>query len=215
MAAAASMIVRAALCATFDVSESMWVNPKMAAAIIECYASIVCHVCRQAFNLSFEEQKFVETLFGAYMAQILAPADSDLEHPPLLLRCTFLGSAADIIGRLDSIKQYRDGAGNDVLRPYKICEILAKAGPPRMNRFRPENLYRLMSTSSTDSQTMLVAVDYPPYWVYQMLRNVSGYKNPLISTAMRMNLRLKNLMTEFGTELQESGIIVKQLDNRR
>ena len=214
MAAAASMIVRAALCQTFDDVVGMWLNPKMASEVIECYASIAGHVCRQTYNLNFEEQKFVETLFATYMAQMLGPADGDLKVPPLLLRCTFLGSANDIIGRLESINQYRELNGDSVLRPAKICEIIAKAGPPRMNHFLPQNFYRSMSASSLDSQTMLVAIDYPPYWVYQMLKNVSGYKNPLISTAMRMNLKLKNLMTQFGTELQGSGVIVEQLNRR-
>ena len=211
MAAAASMVVRAALCQTFNDVPGMWLNPKLSAEVIECYASIAGHVCRQTYNLNFEEQKFVETLFATYMAQVLGPEDGDLKIPPLLLRCTFLGSANDIIGRLESINQYREVGGDSVLRPADICKIIAKAGPPRMSNFLPQNFYRSMSSSSLDSQTMLVAIDYPPYWVYQMLRNVSGYKNPLISTAMRMNLKLKNLMTQFGTELQASGTIVERL----
>ena len=214
MAATAGMVVRAALCQTFNDAEGLWVNPKLASSIIENYASIAGHVCRQTYNLNFEEQKFVETLFATYMAQLLGPSNGDLKVPPLLLRCTFLGSATDIIGRLESINQYREVGGDSILRPTQICQILAKAGPPRMNRFLPQNFYRSMSASSLDSQTMLVAIDYPPYWVYQMIRNVSGYKNPLISTAMRMNLKLKNLMTQFGTELQGSGVIVEQLNRR-
>ena len=214
MAAAAGMVVRAALCQTFNDTPGMWLNPKMASEVIECYASIAGHVCRQTYNLNFEEQKFVETLFATYMAQLLGPADEDLKTPPLLLRCTFLGSANDIMGRLESINQYRELNGDSVLRPADICKILSKAGPPRMNNFLPQNFYRSMSSSSIDSQTMLIAIDYPPYWVYQMLRNVSGYKNPLISTAMRMNLKLKNLMTQFGTELQASGTIVERLNRR-
>ena len=214
MSATAAMVIRAALCQTFDDAEGLWLNPKMATEVIEAYASVSGHVCRQLYNLNFEEQKFVETLFATYMSQLLGPINGDLVAPPLLLRCTFLGSANDIIGRLESIAKYRELNGNSILRPQAICKILSQAGPARMHTFTAQKFYRAMSASSLDSQTMLVAIDYPPYWVYQMLRNVSGYKNPLISTAMRMNLKLKNLMTQFGDELQSSGIIVEQLNRR-
>jgi hypothetical protein len=86
----------------------------------------------------------------------------------MLMRCTFLGSAADILGRLEQIEQYRENNGEDILHPIKICSILAACGPERMKKFVPTMLYRFMSSSSLDSQTMMIAVDYPAYSILML-----------------------------------------------
>lgn len=212
--AAAAMVVRAALVSTYHDTNEYWLNPRLACYVIESYAHVVGHICRQIYNLNIEEELFVKTIFALYMAQVLGRSETDLKMPALLYRCTFLGSANDIMSRVEAINQYRENGGNSLLPPRKCCEVIAKAGPPRMHMFSHVNFYRAMSSSSIDSMTMLVAVDYAPFWVYQLLRNVSGYKNPLISTVMRMNARMKTIMTDFAAELESSGTILNQLNRR-
>ena len=207
----ASVVVRAALCQTYDDAGDMWLSPRLAACIVESYAQTISHVCRQAYNLSYEETQFVATLFAAYYSQVLSGPTSSLKMPPMLMRCPFLGSGQDIVRRMEDINQYRENMGDDLLTPYKICAILAKCGPARMNTFSPQQLYRFVSSSAVDSQVMLIAIDYPPYWAYQMLRVIAGVKNPLMSTVMKMNPKLKTTMTQFATELQSTGAILQKL----
>ena len=207
----ASFVVRSALVSTY-LDNDIWLNPRLAAIVIESYSMTVTHVLRQAFNLSYEEEKFVQTLFAAYYAQMLGDASCSLKIPPMLLRCSFLGSIQDITERLESINQYRDNNGDDILTPIKICNILKKCGPVRMQKFEPTMLYRFLSSSSIDSQLMMVAIDYPPYWVYQMLRIASGYKNPVMSNVIKLNGQLKTKVNQFATELQASNQITAKLN---
>ena len=210
-AAFASMVVRAAIVESYNDSD-LWLNPKLATIVIENYAMTISHVLRQAFTLGYEEEKFVQTLFAAYYAQLLGGNNAPLKVPPMLLRCTFLGAAQDIIGRLESIQQYRDDNGEDLLFPIKICNILQQCGPERMKKFVPTMLYRFLSSSSLDSQIMMIAVDYPAYWVFQMLRVASGYKNPIMSNVIKLNTQMKTKINTFATELQSSNQILTKLN---
>lgn len=211
-AAFASMIVRAAIVQSYNDSVTAWLNPRLATIVIENYAMTISHVLRQAFTLGFEEEKFVQTLFAAYFAQLLGDKNAPLKVPPMLMRCTFLGSAADILGRLEQIEQYRENGGEDILHPIKICGILAACGPERMKKFVPTMLYRFLSSSSLDSQTMMIAVDYPAYWVFQMLRVASGYKNPIMSNVIKLNTQMKTKINGFAQELQSSNQILSKLN---
>lgn len=210
-AAFASMVVRAAIVQSYNDSD-VWLNPRLATIVIESYAMTISHVLRQAFTLGFEEEKFVQTLFAAYFAQLLGDKNAPLKIPPMLMRCTFLGSAQDIIGRMNTIEQYRQDNGEDILHPIKICSILAACGPERMKKFVPTMLYRFMSSSSLDSQTMMIAVDYPAYWVYQMIRVASGYKNPVMTNVIKLNTQLKTKITGFASEIQSSNQILSKLN---
>lgn len=205
----ANLVVRAALVTSYNDND-IWLNPKHAAYVIENYSLTVSNVLRQIYNLDVNECLFVQTIFAAYYAQCLGGSSSPLEKPPLLMRCQFLGSGKDIVDRLEIIKPHRENNGNDVLTPTKISNILAVAGPPRMNKFKPQNLYRFMSSSSIDSQVMMIGVDYPPYWLYQMLRLASGYKNPVMSNAIHL-LGHKNKLSQFVQELQQSNIITQKV----
>lgn len=206
----ANLIVRSALITSYNDSD-MWVSPKLATYIIENYSLTIGNVLRQIYNLDIQECLFVQTLFAAYYAQCLGGSSSPLDRPPLLMRCQFLGSGADIVNRLDTIKEYRENKGEDLLTPSKLCGILSKVGPTRMQKFAPQNLYRFLSSSSIDSQVMMIAVDYPPYWVYQMLRLVSGYKNPVMSNAIHL-LGHKNKLIQFAQELQQSNITTQKVN---
>jgi hypothetical protein len=210
-AAFASMVVRAALCSSY-IDNDVWMNPRLESIIVESYAITISHVLRQAFNLSYEEEKFVQTLFAAYYCQMLSGGQSNLALPPLLGRCQFLGAASDIIARMEDIKPYRDNNGNDMLNPVKICSILNQIGPARMKTFQPTQLYRFMSSSSIDSQTMMIAMDFPPYWVYQILRIASGYKNPVMSNVLKLNVSMKQKVTQFANELQTSNQLILKLN---
>lgn len=206
----ASLFVRAALVSSYHDSD-MWLNPKQAALVIEFYAITVTNVIGQAFNLDYNERQFVQTLFAMYYAQLLGGVTSALDIPPLLLRCNFLGSPADIMKRIEDIKPYRPNDGKSLLSPAIICNILQNIGPVRMKKFTQVQLYRFLSASSIDSQIMMLAIDYPPYWVYQMLRVASGYKNPVISNVIKlMNLKPKLMM--FADDLESSNIITKKVN---
>lgn len=206
-----NMVLRSALVSTYNDSD-IWLNPRLSATVIEMYAFTVSHVLTQAFGLTYEEEKFVQTLFACYYAQLLGGANDSLKMPALLMRCTFLGSAQDIILRMEQILQYRDNNGEDILTPVKIISILNQCGPARMKNFMPTMLHRYFSASSLDSQIMLIALEYPPYFVFQMLRLTSGYKNVLMKTVTTKYKQLLLKLNQFASDMQTTNALLIKLN---
>lgn len=154
-----AMFVKAFLVSTYNDMD-LWLNPKLSVFVIETYSMTIAEVLTQAYNLDYDEKRYVQTLFATYYAQLLGGEEGDLDRPPLLMRCSFLGSTRDITARLERIEKFRNK--DEILTPSKICEILTKEGPARMKKFSNVQLYRYMSSSALDSTEMMIAVDYPP-----------------------------------------------------
>ncbi len=209
--AMSGMFVRGLLTMTYNDSQ-MWLNPALSVFVIESYSMTISNILSQLYNLDLVEKRFVQTLFATYYAQLLAGNEHDLKMPPLLARCRFLGSIADIHACLDRALPFRDNNGSDYLSIGKICNILSKVGPARMNAISPAKIYSILSASSVDSISMLIATDYPPYWVYQMMRVASGMKNPVLLNVIKKESNNMKKIQEFGEELTNPNILVDKLE---
>lgn len=206
-----NIMLRGALTMSYHSSTDMWLPPNLSTYVIEFYSGVIANSLGQAYNLNYDERLYVQTLFAAYYAQCLGGSGASLAMPPLLLRCSFLGSSVDISERLNSVLEDRENNGESFLYPNVICKLLAKHGPPRMHKFNTVNLYRYISATATDSQIMLLAIDFPPYWVYQMLRVASGYKNPVMSNMVKLTgTKLK--LQQFAKDLCDSNVIVRKVN---
>lgn len=207
----ANIMTRGALTNSYHNSKDLWLSPNLSTYVIEFYSGVISNTLGQVYNLNYDERLYVQTLFAAYYAQCLGGEKSPLDMPPLLFRCTFLGSVADITDRMNSIQESRDNDGDSYLYPSVICKILAKHGPARMNKFDPVYLYRHISATAMDSQIMLIALDFPPYWVYQMLRVAHGYKNPIMSNMLKLT-GTKIKLQQFAKDMAESDVIIRKVN---
>ena len=204
-----NLFSRAVLCASYDDAET-WLNPKLSAFVVESYSMTIASLLRQTYNLAYDEEKFVQTIFAAYMAQKLAAPGDPLDTPPLLYRCAFLGTMNEILERMSLIREYRENDGNSELTPAIVAELISKTGPARMKNFNAAALYRYFTIGSVGSMSMLIAMDYPPYWVYQLIKSASGAKNPIITNVIKQTGYKQKIM-QFATELNVSGGLVEKL----
>jgi len=171
-------VVLATLCKSYDVSNG-WLSPTIASIVIKMYSNIISLLLQITFNLDFQDFRLVQTLFAAYYAKMLGRESND-KVPYLLNRCAFLGTLSEINGRLDLFHdEYKE------LTLLNICSFLKTSGPPRMKFFGLPILFKMFAMSASDNQTMLLALTYPPYFVYVLLKNVSGFKNPTITNTIK------------------------------
>lgn len=206
-----NLMMRGALVMSYHNSKDLWLPPNLATYVIEFYSGVISNTIGQVYNLNYDERLYVQTFFAAYYAQCLGGENAPLDIPPLLMRCAFLGSGANIADRLNSVREDRENDGNSWLYPSTICTLLAKHGPPRMNKFSNVYLYRQLSATAMDSQIMLIAMDYPPYWVYQMLKVAYGYKNPVMSNMLKLT-GTKVKLQQFAKDICDSDVIVRKVD---
>ena len=195
-------IVLGALCKSYDSSDG-WLTPTLAAMLIKMYSTTITILLQIAYNLSLEEYQLVQTLFSAYYAKLLGTSKDTSEIPYLLNRCGYLGSLSEISDRLALVFEKRKELDLDV-----ICEILRENGPGKMKRFNKNILFRLFAMSAADNQTMLLALEYPPYFVFTLLKNISGHKNPTISNMIKKT-GFKKDIDNFVTALMSSQFFTK------
>ena len=205
----AQLVTRAALCQAYK-DKDMWLTIKQALYVIEVYATIVTQTISNMYNLNPDERKFIMTLFAIYYAQLCGPENADPKVPPMIMRCPWLGSGSDILAVVEDIQSVIPKEDKGMLKLSTIVEIIRKKGPSRMKNYTVQMLYRSLSASSLDSSIMVIAMDYPPYFVYQLLRVASGYKNPIISGIVK-TLGIKNKLMGFADDVADNPNLVGAL----
>ena len=208
------LIARGLLCMSYNDSDS-WLTPGLRIQIIDFYSLLISSLLRDRFALDQEEMLMVRTLFAAYMAQLLDTSEGDMDVPPILNRCKFLypGSSPRILAeRFEKIVDVRKQIAPDGRFSIDtVCRILASgAGPGRMKHFTSNTFYGFMSHSPGDNQIMSFAVDYPPYFVWQMLNNLHGGKNPLFQRMYKYP-ETKRAVRQFADDLVQTKLFIDRI----
>jgi len=200
----ANQVARGILCMSYNDSD-VWLPSSLSKTIIEVYSLLMAQHLKQRFNLDLNEYGEVRTLFAAYMAQMLQSDEDPKDVPPILNSCKFLfqdtGTPRTVTERLEKYEDERKKVAPDMhLNLSVICQVLAAKGPQRMNKLTDRMLTTFMSRSPMDSQNMLFAMDYPPYFVYLLLNNVRGGKNPMFQNLIKFG-DIKSKMLSFAETL--------------
>jgi hypothetical protein len=188
--------VRGKLSSDYDTTPegSDWINPKHAAFIIQTFAEAAHMRIARLYNLDVHEGRMVMTAFAYHYAKLLGQESDNSKYPYLLNRCGFLGSAAEIAQRIDMMTDALDGKDLHSDRLGSICEALAAVGPGRMrDRFNVGVFYQSFGIGSIDTMTTAIAAEYPPYWIFMLLKYASGAKIPLLSTLFKLGYLKRNL----------------------
>ena len=211
----AQYVARGLLCMSYNDSRA-WLTPTLRIQIIETYSLCMTMRMRTLFDLNVEEYQLVRLLFAAYMAQMLDADQETSEIPAILYSCKFLfmdtGTPRTIDDRMEGISEVRNRVDPSMrLSIDSICKILAEKGPDRMKKLlKTAAFYQFMSRSPTDSQSMLVAIDYPPYFVYMLLNNLRGGKNPFFQNLIKFG-DMKRTLVKFTDELIGSRMFIDKV----
>ena len=202
-----SLIVRSYLTMSYNDMDDSWLTPSLCAFVIESYSTIVARLLARAYNLNIDEFLFIQTLFATYYAQLLSPnlgnSGTVCVHP-LLMRCGFLGNVTDVHDRVSSI--WNSLPHDRMWVVDDIVKVIQKSGPSRMKKLETSYLYRLFSAGTMESQAMLIAMDYPPYWVHQLYKLVSNMKNPMLTNIIKTT-NIKKRLDNFIKDLNHSSTL--------
>lgn len=197
------LIARAFLTMSYHDTDA-WLTPSLNSFIIESYSTSLTMLLQRSYNLNPEEYLFIQILFAAYYAQLLS---SNLDNngtnkiPPLLSRCGFLGSMSSIV---EVFEQVQSLIPHDrLLTMSDIVNIIIQKGPARMSKLQLIHLYKMFSAGTIETQSMMLALDFPPYWVHQLLKLASGIKNPMLATIFK-STNLKRNLNKFIIDLLKS-----------
>ena len=202
-----SQLMRGMLIMSYNDSDA-WLSPQLASFVIESYSMTISMILNRMYVLDPNEQKILQTLVGAYMAQMIGGSAQNQEVPELLFRCSSLESVAQIKNRLDIFKDAREKLDNNYQLSWDIIgQLIREAGPERMRDFKTEVFSRLFSGSPVDSISMIIGMNYPPYWVNEVLKTASGTKIGHIVTVLKLNSFKKELPNFVSGLLKYEGFI--------
>lgn len=207
-----SQMVRGMLCRSYDQTKGMWLSTTLATFVIESY-SMIANLIRRKLNLSNDQYRLVRILLAAYYAQLLGSPKDPMRIPPLLHGCTkTLGNIDDIIGIMDEVNSLRPNKGESPLTTEIIVKIL-RQHPTTSERMKNFTLFELnrVVVGATDTQSMLTAIDYPPYFVHMMLKIASGYKHPAMNSLF-WDTKVKKELTKFCQDLNRSPEFIKKVN---
>ena len=79
-----------------------------------------------------------------------------------------------------------------------------------MKNFDETEFYRGITSSNVDSSSTAIALDYPPYWLWQLLRVASGHKNWLISSYLKIT-NTKAKLDLFCKDIVSSNVLITKV----
>lgn len=175
-----TIFVRGHLVASYEDSDG-WLPPYIAEYAVKSYSMILSGMISKYYGLSFPETMKLAGVFAFYFCQCLSREGDNLTLPPLFNRCTYIGNRGELLVLSEEICEFLQSTGSTIeLDMDKVCALLAHLGPSRMAKFDYMGFKALCGGLGPDLITSLIALEYPPYWIYLLIAALSGVKLPLI-----------------------------------
>jgi hypothetical protein len=198
-------VVRGLYCMSYDETTE-WLNPKSSAFLIEVYARMMEHILNRLYKLDVIEAAVVRYGFAYYYASLLTDKRDAKGAPEILNRCTGLFKLSNV--SMDSLSERMQAiTGDEVVDLNHVAQFVVANGPSRANGFTSGNIYRMIFTSSRSSLPTYIAVDYPPYFLYLLLRVTSGDKHPLLTNMMNTDFTRPRIADELATIVHDKHAI--------
>lgn len=156
----------------YNCSGSCWLNPNLVKFITKTYSSILALRIVKMFRLSIPEQLLIETILAYFFMSRMTD-----DYAELLTQCDFLGNKVTIRNTIDRIEELIDK--DTPMSISRMCELMVACGPDHMNKFNFDIFKRMGGNIGSSSIASTIALEYPPYWVYQLIYTLSNNKTYL------------------------------------
>lgn len=192
-----NQVVRGALVSSYyNCNDEMWLNPNLLRYIAQTYSMCISGVLQRLYNLDIPSQMTIAAALTWFIMNRVTDAADEMT-----MQCDYLGSRLSIRNMIDMFKDSVDDVAQFDL--VKLSNLIASIGPDHMKGFNKDIFIRAMARSGASYITMNMALEYPPYWVHQILYALSGNKVYL------SNLLQKNKL------LKSAGVFLQDLDTCR
>lgn len=171
-----NLIVRGHLVASYYDLDN-WLTPYLSEYLIRTYSIAVGFTVGRKYNLSLVEQMKVMGIFALFMSQkLMTSDDNNLTFPRMFNKCTFLGSRYELAQLADECAEISSKG----LTLQSVCTLIGTTGPEKLKSLKVPVLNQICRGLGPDMITTMLALEYPPYWLYILISALSGTKTPLI-----------------------------------
>lgn len=181
-----SLVVRDLLSRSyFSNNTTMWLTPSLIRFLCRFYNMSMSSAIASAYNLTFQEQQAIATVFSLYFIQLVSNADT--AETFVKTQKLGLGLPDQVLGIISLLKDvlkenYTHMSLDDACLGIQSLKIARLSSVDR--RF----LFTKQRSIGPDVLTSAMAIEYPPYWCYLVLATLSGRKMGLTTTLKRNDL---------------------------
>lgn len=201
-----SLFVRGALCRSFLANSSeRWLTPSIMKFVVKTFALYLSSMIGQVRALNWIEQSSIALCFAAFISKKLS--GNVANNIPIGLQ------SVDFVSR-DVVTHFVDKNKSILEQPMdvnKLAMLIATNGPERMTQFSSTELYTVCKSISQNPIMNLIMLEYPPYWVHQLLLVASGTKNRL--AMLTKNYKLDQDIKKFANEVWNTPSFVDQIED--
>lgn len=172
-----SLYVRAALCQSYDnCADRMWLTPQLALFIIRTYSMILTKQISVFYHINdpllLKKFNLINTLFyGTLIDKEMKSGYSDIVFRSGIGNFTEI---KEMISELNDLGFTFDKRYNII----DVCSMYKAVSGDKLTTFDFPKLFKLFSAGSVDRPFAGICLEYPPYWVHQLLALGSGSKQP-------------------------------------
>ena len=206
-------VVRDFLSRSYYVSKgSSWVSPTFVRYIAKVYNMTIGGQLARMFALSPQVQSFVQTIFCLYFVGKMTSRETAQAFLKDHYKYMAIAQPNDLIQIFSFIE---DAIGKGVPdNLIEVCKIIDTYGPAHMSgpsgsRVTLPVINTKMSSLAPESHVSAIAVDYPPYFAYLVMRVLS---NDRIGLSYHMkNLNLLNEGKDVFEQLRRNPLFLTQI----
>lgn len=189
------LYVRSALCTSYLLShDKLWLTPKICSFIIESYNMIISHQIRVIYHVTdILLMKKIGFIVSCFMAQRLEAEDKIGSVPDLIYR-SGTWTSSEIQGMVGELNQH-GFTFNKLYNIIDLCDMIKAIGGEKFHNFNLQQMSRLFTAGSIDKVFGSIAMEYPPYWVYQILLIASGTKHAVYNNIFKTG----RMLDKFGS----------------
>lgn len=162
-----------------------WLTPSLLRYLCRFYNMSMASSISSAYNLTFQEQQAVATVFSLYFMQMVS--DTNTAESLVKTSKIGLGTPEQLLGIISKLKDVL-GSRYDAMTLDDVCVAINSLGIARLNTVDRRFLFTRLRSIGPDVLTSSLAIEYPPYWCYLVLLVLSGRKIGLITTMKRNDL---------------------------
>ena len=181
-----SLVIRDLLSRSyFNNTTTTWLTPSLLRFLCRFYNMSMASAVSGAYNLTYQEQQTVATVFSLYFMQMVS--DTDVAESLVKTSKLGLGMPDQILGVINRLKDTL-GENYSAMTLDDVCNGLNNLGIVRLSSVNPKFIRTRQKFMGTDVLTSSMAIEYPPYWCYLVLATLSGRKMGLTMTMKRNDL---------------------------
>lgn len=178
--------------------DDMWLTGKLLRQLVDFYSMAMSMTISRIYNFEYQEQIYIATIFAYYF--VSKCIDNPEDAKAFVRSCKFLGDNLTISATMRGIEEALEEKDiTEFSTQEQLIMILKELSPKRIDNMDVKVFNTMCRTFNLDQITSIMSIDYPAYWLYNVLCVLSGDKSNLMFTFKRGNYMKKAI--EFGRDL--------------